>query len=86
MDKLQKFEKGIGRTCINKGCQKNGQLWLHYSISNEIFYIDPITDTMRKRRLSFFGHIMKIHDNNLFVQYELKIKVLSLVVYGQEIR
>lgn len=46
---------------------------------NKVVYkeIEPITDTMRKRRLGFFGHIMRLQDSRLLkqlVQYNLDSK------------
>lgn len=75
-DKLQKIERRIGRTCINKKYQKDGQWRI---VPNKVVYkeLEPITDTMRKRRLGFFGHIMRMQDSRLLkqlVQYNLKSK------------
>ena len=57
-DKILKVERRIGRTCINKKYQKDGQWWI---VPNEVVYkeLEPITDTIRKKRISFFGHIMR---------------------------
>lgn len=75
-DKLQKVERRIGRTCINKTYQKDGQWRI---LPNKLVYkeLEPITDTMRKRRLGFFGHIMRMQDSRLLkqlVQYNLASK------------
>ena len=75
-DKLQKIERRIGRTCINKKHQKDGQWRI---VPNKVVYkeLEPITDTMRKRRLGFFGHIMRMPESRLLkqlVQYNLNSK------------
>lgn len=57
-DKILKVERRIARTCINKKYQKDGQWWI---VPNEVVYkeLEPITDTIRKKRISFFGHILR---------------------------
>lgn len=58
IDKILKVERRIARTCINKKYQKDGQWWI---VPNEVVYreLEPITDTIRKKRISFFGHILR---------------------------
>lgn len=64
IDKILKVERRIARTCINKKYQKDGQWWI---VPNEVVYreLEPITDTIRKKRISFFGHIMRTPETRL---------------------
>ena len=64
IDKILKVERRIVRTCINKKYQKDGQWWI---VPNEVVYreLEPITDTIRKKRISFLGHVMRTPETRL---------------------
>ena len=64
IDKLLKIERRIIRTCINKSYQENGQWKL---ASNETVYreIEPVTSTIKKKRMSFFGHLIRSPENRI---------------------
>ena len=64
IDKVCKMERRIVRTIINKKYQKEGEWRI---IPNEMVYkeIQPITDSMKKRRISYFGHVMRMPADRL---------------------
>ena len=64
IEKILKIERRIVRTCIDKKHQKEGQWWI---VPNEVVYreIEPVTDTMRKKRISFFGHLIRTPETRL---------------------
>lgn len=64
IDKILKTERRIVRTCLNKSYQVNGVWRLP---SNETVYkeIEPVTSTMKKKRISFFGHLMRTPENRI---------------------
>lgn len=66
-DKLQKIDRRIIRTIINKKHQVDGQWRL---LPNEIVYREneTIVDTMRKRRIAFFSHIVRLPETRLLKQ------------------
>lgn len=64
IDKILKIERRIIRTCINKSYQKDG----HWRVaSNETVYkeIEPVMSTIRKKRISFFGHLIRTPENRI---------------------
>jgi Reverse transcriptase (RNA-dependent DNA polymerase). len=64
IDRILKTERRIIRTCINKQYEING----HWRIaSNETVYkeIEPILSTIRKKRISFFGHLIRAPANRI---------------------
>lgn len=64
IDRIFKIERRIVRTCINKKYQENG----HWRLaSNETVYkeIEPVTRTIRKKRISFFGHLIRKSETEL---------------------
>jgi len=64
IDKMLKLERRTVRTCISKSYQENGQWRL---ASNETVYkeIEPVTSTMKKKRISFFGHLIRTPTSRL---------------------
>ena len=66
-DKLQKVDRRILRTILNKKHQVEGQWRL---LPNSILYKEneSIIDTMRKRRIAFFGHISRLPNTRLLKQ------------------
>lgn len=61
---IRKIERRILRTCINKKNIVDGQ---HRLLTNKQICreIEPITDAMRKKRVSFFGHILRTPENRI---------------------
>lgn len=75
-DKLQKIDRRILRTAINFKHQVHGKWWI---IPNNTIYKEneSIIDTMRKRRIAFFGHLYRLSDTRLtkqLLKYQLKNK------------
>lgn len=66
-DKLQKTDRRILRTIINKKHQVDGQWRL---LPNEVVYqeSESIIDTMRKRRVAFFCHIARLPETRILKQ------------------
>lgn len=66
-DKLQKTERRILRTIINKKHQVDGQWRL---LPNEIVYqeSESIIDTMQKRRVALFCHIARLPETRILKQ------------------
>ena len=64
VDKILKIERRIVRTCINKKYQIEGVCRI---IPNAAVYqeIEPITDFIRKKRISFFGHLVRTPEDRL---------------------
>ena len=63
-DRILKLERRIVRTCLNKNYQVNGVWRL---ASNETVYkeIEPVTSTIKKKRISFLGHLMRTPENRI---------------------
>lgn len=64
IDRILKIERKIIRTCINKQYKING----HWRIpSNVTVYktIEPVMSTIRKKRISFFGHLIRTPENRI---------------------
>ncbi len=61
---IRRVERRILRTCINKKHVVDNQFRL---LPREQIYreIEPITDAMRKKRISFFGHILRTPTSRL---------------------
>ena len=66
-DKLQKADRRIIRTIIQKKHQVDGQWRL---LPNEVVYekSESIVDTMRKRRIAFFSHISRLPEARILKQ------------------
>lgn len=66
-DKLQKADRRIIRTIIQRKHRVDEQWRL---LPNEEVYrnIESVTDTMRKRRVSFFGHISRLSETRVIKQ------------------
>ncbi|KAG8308457.1 hypothetical protein J6590_002544 [Homalodisca vitripennis] len=60
----QKMERRIVRTCLNKNYQVDGVWRL---ASNETVYknIEPITSIIKKKRISFLGHLLRTPENRI---------------------
>ena len=66
LDKLEILERRIIRKIL--GPRKTSEGWKLRS-NDEIYQsIENITETMRKRRLLFFGHLYRMDDNRLTKQ------------------
>lgn len=70
-EKLRKMERRILRTIINKKNIVDGQ---HRILPNDQIYsrIEPITNTMRKRKISFLAHILRMPEDRLLRKIILK--------------
>ena len=66
-DKLQKVDRRIIRTIIQKRLKVDGQ-WRLLPNKEVYQHTESILDTMRKRRISFFGHISRLPETRLIKQ------------------
>ncbi|KAJ8877535.1 hypothetical protein PR048_021990 [Dryococelus australis] len=61
--RLKREERKILRTIW--GTKKQGEFWIHRSRQKLYESIEPILSVIRKRRLRFGGHLMRMNDNRL---------------------
>lgn len=64
IDRILKIERRIVRTCLNKNYQVDGVWRL---ASNQTVYkeIEPVTSTIKKKRISFLGHLLRTPENRI---------------------
>lgn len=63
-DQIEKIERRIVRNCIGKWSRDDGSF---YNVPNKQIYekIEPLTNIVRKKRISFLGHIYRMEDTRL---------------------
>ena len=64
IDKILKIERRIIRTCINKKYQKDG-VWRLASNKTVYKEIEPLTSIIKKKRISFIGHLLRTPENRI---------------------